>query len=194
MSFLIAGLGNPGERYAGNRHNVGARCVARLAHKHGIALKAGRRASEGLGKVGDAEVVLLKPRTYVNLSGDAVGPVFRREKLAVADLIVVYDELDLPVGRIRLRPRGGIAGHNGLKSIAAAVGGEGFGRVRIGIGRPEVQGQPSWDPEVVASYVLTDPPKAEREVLDAAIERAVDAIIRVIEDGWERAMDRYNRA
>jgi PTH1 family peptidyl-tRNA hydrolase len=163
-----------------------------LARRHAIPLKAGRRASEGKGRIGDAEVVLLRPRTYVNRSGDAIGPVFRREALALPDLIVVYDELDLPVGRLRLRPHGGTAGHNGLKSIASAVGGSGFGRVRIGIGRPLVEGEPSWDPEAVADYVLADPPKAERELIDAALERAVEAIEFVLAEGFAAAMNRYN--
>jgi PTH1 family peptidyl-tRNA hydrolase len=192
VKYLIAGLGNPGEGYAGNRHNVGSRCVSLLARRHAIPLKAGRRASEGKGRIGDAEVVLLRPRTYVNRSGDAIGPVFRREALALPDLIVVYDELDLPVGRLRLRPHGGTAGHNGLKSIASAVGGSGFGRVRIGIGRPLVEGEPSWDPEAVADYVLADPPKAERELIDAALERAVEAIEFVLAEGFAAAMNRYN--
>lgn len=192
MKFLIAGIGNPGGGHAGNRHNVGARCVALLARRHGIELKAGRRANAGKGRIGDAEVVLLRPRTFVNLSGEAVGPAFRRESVPIENLIIVYDELDLPVGRVRLRPKGGTAGHNGLKSIAAAVGSSDFGRVRIGIGRPVVDGAPSWDPDAVADYVLSDPPKEERAVIDAALERACDAIEAVLALGFHDAMNRFN--
>jgi PTH1 family peptidyl-tRNA hydrolase len=192
VKFLIVGIGNPGGGYAGNRHNVGARCIALLARRHRIDLKAGRHANEGRGRIGDAEVVILRPRTFVNQSGDAVGPAFRRERIPIENLIVVYDELDLPVGRVRLRPKGGTAGHNGLKSIAAAVGSSDFGRVRIGIGRPVVDGAPSWDPEVVADYVLSDPSKQEREVLDAALERACDAIEAVLAAGFHDAMNRFN--
>lgn len=192
--YLIVGLGNPGAAYANHRHNVGARCVARLAKRHGIDLRAGRNASTGKGAIAGVEVVLLRSRGYYNGTGQAVAPVLRRERVPIENLIVVYDELDLPEGRIRLRPRGSAAGNNGLKSIIDATGSRDFGRVRIGIGRPLVNGVPSWDPEAVMRYVLAQPARAGREALDAAIERACDAIEAVIAYGWERAMDRYNRA
>jgi PTH1 family peptidyl-tRNA hydrolase len=193
VKFLVVGLGNPGDNAAGHRHNVGARCLARLAKRHGVALKAGRLANEGRFRLDEHEVVLIRPRTYMNRSGDSVGPIARREGIAPENVIVVYDELDMETGRIRLRPKGGTAGHNGLKSIAAALGSEAFGRVRIGIGRPLVDGEPTWEPEVVAAWVLADPPKAEREVIDSALDRACDAIESVIRDGFEAAMNEYNR-
>jgi PTH1 family peptidyl-tRNA hydrolase len=191
--YLIAGLGNPGSEHAGQRHNVGFWLINRLAKRYGIDLKAGRTGTTGKGRIAGAEVVLLKPRTYVNSSGDAIGPLLKKEGVAAENLIVAYDDLDLPEGRVRLRPKGGSGGHNGLKSIVSAVGSGDFGRVRIGIGRPKHQGVPSWDPEVVMRWVLGEPPKAAREVIDAAVERACDAIEAIITDGWERSMDRYNR-
>jgi PTH1 family peptidyl-tRNA hydrolase len=191
--YLIAGLGNPGTEHAAQRHNVGFWCINRLSRRHGIELKPGRNATTGKGVIAGAEVLLMKPRTYMNRSGSAIAPALQKERLTVGNLIVLYDELDLPEGRIRLRPRGSDGGHNGLKSIIAATGSGDFGRIRIGIGRPKShQGVPTWDPEIVMRYVLSQPPKAAQEVLDAAVERACDAIESIIADGWERAMNRFN--
>jgi PTH1 family peptidyl-tRNA hydrolase len=190
--YIIAGLGNPGPEHASQRHNAGFWVINRLAKRHGIDLKSGRAASTGKGRIGEAEVVLVKPKTYVNRSGSVIAPLLQRERVPLENLIVAYDELDLPEGRIRLRPEGGPGGHNGLKSIIEAAGGGGFGRVRVGIGRPLHQGVPSWDPEVVMRYVLARPPKAGQDVLDAAVERACEAIESVIAGGWERAMNTYN--
>ena len=191
---LIVGLGNPGGAYAGHRHNVGFWCVNRLARRHGIELKAGKLASSGRGRIAGVEVVLVKPRTFVNASGDAVQELAGREGIPISDVVVIYDELDLPEGRIRLRRSGGDGGHNGLKSIIAATGSGDFGRVRIGIGRPEVRGVPSWDPDVVARYVLASPPRVSREALEAAADRACDAIEWVLTAGFESAMNRFNAA
>src|SRR5262245_22975544 len=155
--YLIAGLGNPGGGYEGNRHNVGFWAINRLARRHGIDVKAGRNASVGKGRIGEDEVVLVKPRTFVNRSGDALGPLAKPE--GVDGIIVIYDELDLPVARVRLRSKGGSGGHNGLKSIIAGTGGNDFGRIRIGIGRPLAGGEPTWDPDHVMRYVLADPPR-----------------------------------
>jgi PTH1 family peptidyl-tRNA hydrolase len=191
--YVIAGLGNPGSEHAEQRHNVGFWLINRLAKRHGIDLKNGSIAASGKGRIAGAAVVLVKPRTYVNRSGAALGPLLRREGVPVENLIVVYDELDLPEGRIRLRPKGGDGGHNGLKSIIAATGSDAFGRIRVGIGRPRDHfGVPTWDPEIVVRWVLAQPPKASREVLDAAIERACDAIEAIITSGWERAMNTFN--
>lgn len=192
--FVVAGLGNPGSTYAGNRHNVGSWAINRLAKRHSVDLKASKTASTGMAGIGDSKVLLVKPRTWVNLSGDAVGPLLQRLNVPPERLIVLYDELDLPEGRIRVRPSGSDGGYKGLKSIIAAVGSRNFGRVRIGIGRPTVQGEPSWDPEVVAAYVLANPPRAAREALEAAVERACDAVEMIVSDGYERAMNRFNTA
>jgi peptidyl-tRNA hydrolase, PTH1 family len=190
--YLIVGLGNPGPEYAANRHNVGFWTVNRLAKLHGIAMDAAKNASTGRGSIAGSEVVLVKPRTYVNRSGLAVAPLMKREAIPIEDVIVIYDELDLPEGRIRLRRKGGHGGYNGLKSIIEATGSSDFGRVRIGIGRPLVDGEPSWDPDFVVRYVLANPPKSGKEALEAAVSRACEAVESVIRDGWDRAMNAYN--
>ena len=191
--FVIAGLGNPGTEHAGNRHNVGFWAADLLAKRHGILLKTNSNAWSGKGKVLEAEVAILKPRTWMNRSGQAIAPLLRREGVPVENLIVLYDELDLPEGKLRIRPKGSAGGHNGLKSIIASCGSSDFGRIRIGIGRPFHQGVPTWDGEHVMRYVLGDPPKQGREVLQETVERACDAIEAIIARGWERAMDVYNR-
>jgi len=190
--FVVAGLGNPGANYAGHRHNVGAWCINRLAKRHHIDLRPARTAHSGKAEIGGADALLVRPRAWVNTSGEVIGPLLRRLNVPIERLIVVYDELDLPEGRIRIRARGRDGGHNGLKSIIAATGSGDFGRVRIGIGRPLVGGEPSWDPRVVARHVLSKPPKASREVLEAAAERACDAVEAIVTEGYERAMNRFN--
>lgn len=191
--WLIVGLGNPGTEYAHNRHNVGYWCVNRLARIHGISLKARRLAAIGEGHIGRVSVTLLKPRTYVNQSGHAVAPALRHAAVAIERMIVVYDELDLPSGRVRIKARGGHGGHNGIRSIVATIGSSDFPRIRIGIGRPHVDGEPSWDPQVVANYVLSDASPAEIETLRTAVESAAQAVETIITEGVEPAMNRFNR-
>jgi PTH1 family peptidyl-tRNA hydrolase len=186
------GLGNPGSEHAGNRHNVGFRAVNLLAKRARADMRNSKLASAGRGQFDGTEVTLVKPRTWYNGSGKAAAHFLRQDHLEPEQLIVIHDELDLPVGRIRLRPRGSTAGNNGLKSIMAEVGSSGFGRVRVGIGRPRDRGVPSWDPDVVMRYVLSSPPREAREALEAAIERAAGAVEAIIRDGWERAMNTYN--
>lgn len=191
---LVVGLGNPGETYAHNRHNVGYWTVNRLARRHGLDFDV-RTSSYFLaeGAIAGRRVALAKPRTYVNRSGDAVWNLVKRLKLDDAsELLVVYDELDLPVGRVRVRPKGGPGGQKGVADIIDRLGTDAFPRVRIGIGRPVVDGQPTWDPDAVASYVLSDPPPGERALLDEAVARAVEAIEVAIAEGIEAAMNRFN--
>jgi PTH1 family peptidyl-tRNA hydrolase len=190
---LVVGLGNPGSEYSGNRHNVGQWVVNRLARRHDMQFDASGQASLGEGRIAGRKVALAKPRTYVNESGKAVWNLIKRLKLDDAhELLVICDDLDLPLGKVRLRPTGGHGGHKGLQSIIAATGNDQFPRLRIGIGRPVVRGDPSYDPEVIANYVLSDPPPEEREVLDQAVERAVEVIELVVTQGVEAAMRRYN--
>jgi len=137
--------------------------------------------------------VLLKPRTYVNQSGHAVGPVLRQAKLPPERVLVIYDELDLPAGRLRIKSKGGHGGHNGLRSIAGAIGSTDFARIRIGIGRPHVDGEPSWDPDVVAPWVLGDPTPQQAKTLQDAVARAAKAVEEVVTDGVEAAMNRHNK-
>jgi PTH1 family peptidyl-tRNA hydrolase len=191
--WLIAGLGNPGAEYAHNRHNVGYWCINRLARLHGISIKAKTLATVGEGDVRGVPAVLLKPRTYVNRSGDAVGPALRRWKIDPGRLIVIYDELDLPAGRIRVKAGGGSGGHNGLKSIITAAGTQDFPRLRVGIGRPHVAGEPTWEPEHVAEYVLSDPGSEMAKTLQDATKRAAEAVEMILTEGVEAAMNRYNK-
>ncbi|HXH22897.1 MAG TPA: aminoacyl-tRNA hydrolase [Dehalococcoidia bacterium] len=192
--WVVAGLGNPGEKYAGHRHNVGAWCIERLARRHRARLRGVKGGQGATVTIGPDRVLLFRPNSWVNISGDVIAPLLKRLRLPVERLIVVYDELDLPEGRIRIRQRGSDGGHNGLKSIIAATGSGGFGRVRIGIGRPHVDGKPSWDPEVVARHVLSNPAGASRDVLDAAVDRACEAVEAIVREGYDRAMNRYNSA
>jgi peptidyl-tRNA hydrolase, PTH1 family len=190
---LIVGLGNPGPEYSGNRHNVGYWVINRLARQNNINIKSGKSAAIGRGTVGGRPVTLAKPRAYVNQSGDAVWKLIKEEKLDDAsELLVVYDELDLPVAKLRLRGKGGHAGQRGLRSIVEAVGSDRFPRLRIGIGRPVVDGEPSYDPGDVASYVLSDPPPDERELLDEAVKCAVEGIQIALARGLEAAMQSLN--
>lgn len=187
------GLGNPGEEYARHRHNVGLWVIDELARRAKVRPKVtGSTMAIAVGRLAEAEVALVKPRTYVNRSGEAVRQAFAWTHVPLERLVVAHDDLDLPIGSLRLRRGGGHGGHNGLKSIMAAVGAE-FVRVRIGIGRPVVQGEPSWDPEVVAHYVLSVPAPEEMEMLREATQLAADAIEAVIRDGLEQAANRYNR-
>ena len=191
--WLIVGLGNPGPTYSHNRHNVGYWTINRLARLHGIPLKARRLATVGEGRIGDSEVTLVKPRTFVNDSGHAVAAARKHTRVGPENILVVYDELDLPAGRLRLKAKGGTAGHKGIKSVAGALASTDFPRVRIGIGRPHVDGEPVWDPDVVAVWVLSDPTPQETKTLQNAVGRAAKAVEVILEEGVEAAMNRYNK-
>jgi len=191
--WLIVGLGNPGPDYAHNRHNVGYWCVNRLARLHGIALKARRLAATGEGSISGKPVLLAKPRTFMNRSGQAVAALLRSSKIERSRVLVVCDDLDLPAGALRLRTGGGAGGQKGIASIIGALGGQDFLRLRIGIGRPTVEGEPTWDPEAVAAYVLSDPTPEEAKALQATVARAAEAVETLLREGLEPAMNRYNR-
>jgi PTH1 family peptidyl-tRNA hydrolase len=196
--FLIVGLGNPGTKYAASRHNVGFRVIDALAQRHDVKLQGPRfwqrnLAEAGRGRIADADVILIKPQTFYNSTGRAVQNFMARERVKPSGIIAIYDDLDLPEGRMRMRPNGSHGGNNGLKSIIEAAGSD-FGRIRIGIGRPLDKGVPSWDPDVVIRHVLAAPSGESLPILESAIERTCDAIEAIIRDGWPRAMDVYNRA
>ena len=184
---LIVGLGNPGPQYAGNRHNAGFQVVERLAEAHEIKLdRLQFKARVGVGTIEGHHVVLAKPLTFMNLSGQAVGPLVRWYKVPLESLLVVMDDLDLPLGTIRLRPSGGAGGHKGLQSIIDALGTRAFPRLRIGIGRPP----PGWDP---ADYVLHDFTPDEQPIIAQAYEQAMAAIECWLVEGIDAAMNRFNR-
>lgn len=185
---LVAGLGNPGPKYARNRHNFGFFAADAL-------LQAGASRSQSMGKEGElhvlrlpgieGEVLVLKPMTFMNLSGRAVAQVLRFYKIAPAGLIVMHDELDIPLGRLRLKSGGGTAGHNGLKSIVAEIGTQDFTRLRLGIGRPA-------GPMEVSSFVLQDFRPEERDIVLKVLPAAAAAVRLFISQGIEVAMREAN--
>jgi peptidyl-tRNA hydrolase, PTH1 family len=185
---LVVGLGNPGDEYAGTRHNVGAETVALLASRHGSALKKGKeRALSCEVRIEGHLVALAFPQTYYNESGSSVVLLARRHGIEdVGRIVVVHDELDLPPGRIKVKVGGGLAGNRGLKSIKAHLHSDEFLRIRIGVGKPpgRMQG---------ADHVLRRPGKAERAELDVAVQEAADAVELITTTGPERAMDRFNQ-
>jgi PTH1 family peptidyl-tRNA hydrolase len=185
--YLIAGLGNPGPKYASNRHNVGFRCLEHLAAKHGLAFdRRQKRALVATGRIQGQRVVLAKPQTYMNDSGRAVVPLARFYKAEPEHMMVVYDDLDLPLGTVRLRPEGGSSGHKGMRSIIEHLGAQEFPRLRIGIGRPPGRMDP-------AAYVLQDLSTEEEPLLQEVLAHAAAAIEIWLQQGIETAMNQYNR-
>lgn len=183
--FLIVGLGNPGRRYQGNRHNVGFMVIDRLAEQFSIPLtKVQAKAIIGVGQIMQTPVILAKPQTYMNESGRAVGPLARYYRIPLTNLLVIYDEIDLPFGALRLREKGGAGGHNGMRSIIADLGQE-FARLRLGVGRPPAKMEP-------AAYVLQDFGKDERPIADELIDTASQAVCAFLQEGIDLAMTRFN--
>jgi len=183
---LIVGLGNPGRIYRYNRHNVGFQVIDHLAKAHGLRFNQRRaNARLAMGHIAGVPVILAKPQTFMNLSGRPVAGLIRFYGVALSNMLVVYDDLDLPVGRIRLRPGGGTGGHKGMKSLIEHLGSEEFPRLRIGIGRPPGHMDP-------ADYVLQDFSTTEGEVLRPTLERAIAAIARWLTAGLDAAMNEFN--
>lgn len=192
---LIVGLGNPGSEYSGHRHNAGARAaehVRRLLRLPKLEREARVRVSQAETAYGP--VAVAAPRTFMNESGQAVQSLLDRYRAEPADLILLVDELDLEPGRIRIRPSGSDAGQRGMRSIRSVIGELDFPRVRIGVGRPMVDGKGSHHPDDVADWLLSDPSPAERQLLFAAEQRAAEAVVYLLEHGVESAMNVYNRA
>jgi len=183
---LIVGLGNPGRQHLYNRHNVGFMAVDKLAARHDIDMRRVQsRALLGSGRIAGRPVILAKPQTFMNLSGEAVGALARFYKIAPEALLVVYDELDIPFGAIRLREKGGAGGHNGMRSIIQHLGQE-FARLRLGIGRPPGRMDP-------AAYVLQDFGRDELPAVGDMLATAVEAIESFVRDGIQLTMNRYNQ-
>lgn len=185
--LLVVGLGNPGAEYEGTRHNVGAEVVHLLADRHGAKLRKGKeRAMVDEVVVGGRRLALAVPLTYMNLSGEAVAPLVRRYGIDdPRHLVIVHDELDLPVGRLKLKLGGGLAGNNGLKSVKAHLHTDGFARVRIGIGKPAGRSEG-------VNHVLKRPGKQDRAELDVVAAEAADAVEVILTEGIDVAMHRYN--
>ncbi len=184
--FLIAGLGNPGRRFEKNRHNLGFELLNRLAARLGESFgQVQARALIAKSTFLDERVILAKPQTYMNNSGSAVSSLVRFYQVPLSNLLVAYDDIDLPLGSLRLRPSGGSAGHNGLQSIIERLSTDEFPRLRIGTGRPPGRKE-------AADYVLRDLPAGERQALDETLDRALEAVLTFIQYGLERAMNLYN--
>jgi peptidyl-tRNA hydrolase, PTH1 family len=182
---LIVGLGNPGVRYARSRHNVGFMIIERFTHAHDLRFARKRFNAEiAEGDIASARVMIAKPQTYMNSSGEAVGKLFAFYKIAPADLLVVYDDLDLPLGKMRLRPQGSAGGHHGMESIIARIGTSDFARLRVGIGRP--------NPDDDIDHVLGAFDHAERAAMNETFVRTVEAIEVWVRGGISKAMNRFN--
>jgi PTH1 family peptidyl-tRNA hydrolase len=183
---LIMGLGNPGREYAGNRHNIGFRIVDEYAATHGLKFsKMQQRAITAAGRVNEQRIILAKPQTYMNESGRSVSALMSFYKVSRDRLLVIFDDLDLPFGTLRLRSDGGAGGHNGMRSIIGQLGGNQFARLRVGIGRPPGRMDP-------AAFVLHDFNRDEILELTAVVERAIDAIDLFISRGITAAMNQFN--
>jgi PTH1 family peptidyl-tRNA hydrolase len=191
---LVIGLGNPGRRYVNNRHNVGFRCIDWLAREHGISLDSRRsRSYVGTGHIGDSRVVLAKPRTYMNLSGEAVRGLMHRYDVPVQNILVVYDDLDLPLGKIRIREKGSSGGHKGMKSIIAQVGSQDFPRLRVGIAPlVDTEGLAPCRQIDAVEHVLGDFSTREKAVIRKVYPDVVAAIDCLVAEGIKAAMNKYN--
>lgn len=185
--YLIVGLGNPGREYVNTRHNIGFETIDVLCEKYGVSLnKTKFRADCGEGKIADEKVLFIKPLTYMNLSGESVREFADFYKVENDRIIVVYDDVSLPVGQLRVRPKGSAGGHNGIRNIIYQLGSEEFPRIRIGIGAPPHPDFP------MADYVLGKFSKTDTELLIPAVKRAADAPEVIIRNGISAAMNQFN--
>jgi PTH1 family peptidyl-tRNA hydrolase len=188
-AWLVVGLGNPGERYATTRHNIGARVVERLADRLGTRLRKVRfnpiEAADG--RVDDSPLVLARPLTFMNVSGPAIASLARRRGVEPEHVVACHDEIDLAFGSLKLKQGGSTAGHHGLDSLAQGLRSSDFHRVRLGVGRPPGR-------KDAADYVLEPFAKAERETVEVLIEEAADAVLTLVREGLTAAQDRHNRS
>jgi peptidyl-tRNA hydrolase, PTH1 family len=185
LDLLVAGLGNPGSRHERDRHNVGWMVADELARRHSVSFRSKFSGRLGETRLDGHKVALLKPETYMNESGRSIAGAARFFKAPVESVLVVHDEVDLDLGRLQARAGGGLAGHNGLRSIAQALGSPEFVRLRVGVGRPE-----RGDPRDVADFVLA--PFEPHEDRDAIVSRAADAVEAIVREGLEEAQRRFN--
>ena len=182
---MVAGLGNPGKGYQETRHNLGWMVLGQAAHRWGVVFSRHGDALQGRGRIGDSSVTLALPQTWMNQTGGVVHSLLQDLHLLPSDLIVVYDDLDLPLGAMKIKTRGGAGGHNGLRSVLAHVESEDFIRLKIGIGRPPEYIEPS-------QYVLSPFLPEERPYIDAVLPKAVDALECLIKEGTAVAMNRFH--
>ncbi len=185
LDLLIAGLGNPGREHARDRHNVGWMVVEELARRHNASFRSKFSGRLAETRIGEARVALLEPETYMNDSGRSISAAARFFKASPEDVLVIHDDVDLEVGRLQARAGGGLAGHNGLRSIAQTLGTPDFLRLRVGVGRPE-----RGDPRPVADYVLS--PFAPEDDVEKIVTSTADAVESVLADGLAATQQRYN--
>lgn len=184
--YLIVGLGNPEEEYSNTRHNMGFDVINEITKNTGIKVtKSKFNALYGIGEINGKKVILVKPQTYMNLSGESIIQFKRFYKISNKSIIVVYDDMDLKVGDIRLKPKGSSGTHNGMKSVVENLKTEEFIRVRVGIGTPENKSD-------MINYVIGAIPKREKEVLEKSIEKAAQSIFEILENGIDVAMNKFN--
>lgn len=184
--YLIVGLGNPEEDYSGTRHNMGFDTVNKIAKEYNIEINKKKfKALCGSGIIENEKVILLKPQTYMNLSGESIKEYIEFYKIDLQNLIVIYDDIDIDKGIVKLRKQGGAGTHNGMKSVIECIGSEKFSRVRIGIGMPEHKGD-------LINYVIGYVPDEEKKILNKGCEIAKDAAIEIIKNGIEIAMNKFN--
>ena len=187
VDWLIVGLGNPGQKYANTRHNMGFLTVDLLAEKAGVKLnKVKFKSAYNIMNFAGCKCLVLKPQTYMNLSGEAVREAVQFYKIPADHVLVIYDDISLPVGKLRVRPTGSAGGHNGIKNIIAHLGTQDFPRVKIGVGAPEGGGAEMVD------WVIGAPSQAERKVLVESFEKAIQAAACIIEHGCQQAMNDFN--
>ena len=187
VDWLIVGLGNPGQKYGRTRHNMGFLTVDLMAEKQGVKLnKVKFKAAFNIMNFADAKCLVMKPQTYMNLSGEAVREAVQFYKIPADHVLVIYDDISLPVGKLRVRPTGSAGGHNGIKNIIAHLGTQDFPRVKIGVGAPEGGGAEMVD------WVIGAPSQAERKVLVESFEKAIQAAACIIEHGCQQAMNDFN--
>ncbi len=191
---LIVGLGNPGRGYANNRHNLGFICLNHFAHIHSIRFdKKQGKARIGTGEVAGSKVVVARPQTYMNLSGQSVSRLVKKFNISLDNLLVIHDDLDLPPGKIRLRRGGGSGGHKGVESITNELGSQDFTRIRVGIGRPPVVEDSTeiTDADMV-TYLLSDLPPEVKRAITHVVPVVSEAILCVLTEGPTVAMNEYN--
>ena len=191
---LIVGLGNPGRGYANNRHNAGFVCLNHFARSQGIRFdKKQSKARIGSGEIAGSEVVVAKPQTYMNRSGQSVSLLVKKFNVSLDNLIVIHDDLDLPLDKIRIRQGGGSGGHKGIGSIITELGSQNFIRIRVGVGRPvKNEGSTQFSEDEIINYVLSDFTPDEKQTITQVIPTVSEAILCLLTEGLVAAMNRYN--
>ena len=191
---LIVGLGNPGRGFASSLHNMGFMCLGHFARTHSIYFKHKQaNARVGIGEVVGNEVVVARPHTYMNRSGQAVSKLVKKYRVGHEDLVVIHDDLDIPLGKIRIRSDGSSAGHKGVESIISELGSQDFQRIRVGIGRPIViAGLTEVTDADIITYLLSDLPGEEKQAINHVLPVVSEAILCIITDGLTAAMNKYN--